>query len=100
MKPVYEIVRQDDEHLDKAKIRVENIDGPVLLISGASDNKWPSTEMSNLIIERLKTHDFPYFYEHITVKGGHEAPEKHFDAISNFLDRYFKPGKASGCLRM
>jgi dienelactone hydrolase len=98
-KRLFEIARQDDAQIEKAKIHVEDINGPVLLISGASDHKWPSTKMANLIIERLKAHDFPYFYEHITVKGGHEAPEKHFDAIRNFLDRYFKSGNGSGCAR-
>lgn len=99
LKPIYEIVRQDDDWLNKVKIRVEDIKGPILLVSGASDDKWPSTKMSNLIMERLKEHNFRYFYAHITVKGGHEAPEKHFDAIRNFLGRYFKSETVSGCAR-
>lgn len=35
-------------------IAVENINGPVLLISGGDDNMWPSQIMSELIMERLE----------------------------------------------
>lgn len=97
LKPIYDLVRQDDERLNDAKIHVEDINGPILLISGASDDTWPSTTMANFIVERLKSHDFPHYFEHMTVKGGHEAAERHFDAVRHFLGRYFKTGTASGC---
>ena len=99
LKPIYEIVREDDNQLNKAKIHVEGINGPILLVSGVSDDKWASSKMSNLIMERLEANEFPFYYEHITVKGGHEAPEQHFDAIRNFLGKYFKSGADSGCPR-
>lgn len=44
----------------KATIRVENINGPILLISGFRDQWWPCTKMSLLIMDRLRNHQFPY----------------------------------------
>lgn len=42
-------------------ISVENINGPVLLISGGDDNMWPSQIMSDLIMERLERKKHRYF---------------------------------------
>src|SRR5271154_5840606 len=44
------------EAVDRAAIPVENIRGPLLLISGGDDHLWPATEMSEAIIARLKRH--------------------------------------------
>jgi dienelactone hydrolase len=49
-----------------AVIPVEKINGPVLLLSGADDLLWPSAEMGNAIIARLKANDFAYRFEHVT----------------------------------
>ncbi len=46
-------------------IRVENIRGPVLLISSRSDNLWPSSQMADAVAARLKEHDFIYPVENI-----------------------------------
>jgi dienelactone hydrolase len=41
-------------------IPVENIRGPVLLISSKADNLWPSSEMADAVEARLKDHGFAY----------------------------------------
>ena len=53
-----------------AVIRVENITGPVLLISSKMDNMWPSELASGQIMARLQAHDFPYPYQHLSYDYG------------------------------
>jgi dienelactone hydrolase len=44
------------EAVERAAISVENIRGPLLLISGGDDHLWPAAEMSEAIVARLKRH--------------------------------------------
>ncbi|KZN25790.1 hypothetical protein A4G99_05005 [Haladaptatus sp. R4] len=53
-----------DERLDEATIEVENIEGPVTLISGGSDEVWPSAMLADRVAERLERHDHPCTVEH------------------------------------
>jgi dienelactone hydrolase len=48
-----------------AEIPVENIHGPVLLISSKSDNLWPSSQMSDAVEARLNAHGFRYEIENV-----------------------------------
>ena len=41
-------------YANRASIRVENINGPVLMISGVDDKVWPSTGLTEFAVERLK----------------------------------------------
>lgn len=57
---------------EQAEIAVENINGPILLISGGDDQLWPADLLSEKVIARLKRHKHPYFYKHINYpKAGH-----------------------------
>ncbi|WP_458207679.1 acyl-CoA thioester hydrolase/BAAT C-terminal domain-containing protein [Haladaptatus sp. NG-SE-30] len=56
--------RSTAEEKERATIEVENIDGPVLLVPGGRDTVWPSTELSNRVIDRLERHDHPWSFEH------------------------------------
>lgn len=49
----------------RAEIAVEDIQGPILLISGGDDQLWPSDVLSEKVISRLKEHNHSYRYEHI-----------------------------------
>jgi acetyl esterase/lipase len=42
-----------------AEIPVENIHGPVLLLSGKDDQIWPSSLMAARLLERLRRHGHP-----------------------------------------
>jgi len=42
--------------VERAAIPVEDIRGPILLISGGDDHLWPAAEMSEAIVARLKRH--------------------------------------------
>ncbi|NGM69520.1 alpha/beta fold hydrolase [Natronolimnobius sp. AArcel1] len=56
----------------RAEIPVEDIDGPVLLISGEQDTIWPSTRMAECAVERLEKHEHPWQFEHCSFpEAGH-----------------------------
>lgn len=51
-------------NVESAAIKVEKIKGPILLLSGKDDKVWPSTQMANMIEERLKE-----FNRHINLQN-------------------------------
>lgn len=48
-----------NEVLEQVLVRVEDIDGPVLLIAGADDRQWPSAPVAALTIDRLERRGHP-----------------------------------------
>lgn len=63
----------DDSAVKEASISVENIKGPILLISGDDDQLSPSTLMSEMIMDRLREHEHPFPYKHLRYKGAGHA---------------------------
>jgi hypothetical protein len=58
-----------------AEIPVEDIHGPVLLLSGKDDLKWPSSLMATRLMERLRRRGHPYADQHLSYDGaGHWIP--------------------------
>jgi dienelactone hydrolase len=53
------------EAVERAAIQVENIRGPILLISGGDDHLWPAAEMSKAIVARLQRHGSTQAAEHL-----------------------------------
>jgi dienelactone hydrolase len=51
--------------IDQAAISVENMRGPLLLVSGGDDHLWPAAEMSEAILARLKNKNFAHAAEHL-----------------------------------
>ena len=74
---------------EKAVIKVEKINGPILLLSATKDDHIPSVEMCDKMIARLKAYKFKYANKHIVIDGGHGEPQKHFDLIFKFLETNF-----------
>ena len=63
---------KDQEAVEAARIPVEKINGPILLVSGTDDQLWPSTLMAETIMQQLQASGFDYPYKHIAIKGaGH-----------------------------
>lgn len=85
----FEAMLQDTAAERKALIRVEKINGSVLLLSAESDEFCPSTPMCDKMISRLKQYNFPQHSEHVAYPGGHAEPLKHFSKVFEFLERYF-----------
>jgi dienelactone hydrolase len=59
------IEQADSATLAAATIPVERIAGPIFLLSGRDDNLWPSTLLSERVIERLEANDFAHPHEHV-----------------------------------
>ena len=58
------IEQASPETIAAATIPVEEINGPILLLSGRDDNLWPSTELSERIVARLAEQGFGHPVEH------------------------------------
>jgi len=86
----FDTMLKDTVAVEKALIKVEEINGPILLMSATKDEMWGSTPMAEAIVARLKAKHFNYYYEHIAIEGGHTEPLKHFDKIFEFLMKHFE----------
>lgn len=68
----YAAALQDSASVAEAVIPVERIQCPVLLISGADDQMWPSAEMGQMVMDRLDKHGASFSHEHLVYEGaGH-----------------------------
>lgn len=97
LRGAFENMMKNTQAMQTSAIRVENISGPVLLISGTQDEQWPSMEMSEAMISRLKDKDFPHSNLHIPLEGGHNEHHDNFDKVIMFLNREFRT--QPGCVR-
>ncbi|GHH46349.1 acyl-CoA thioesterase/bile acid-CoA:amino acid N-acyltransferase family protein [Lentzea cavernae] len=62
----------EDGIAEDAEIPVERIAGGVLLISSGQDDGWPSTELSDVAMRRLKDHEHTFPHEHVVYpEAGH-----------------------------
>lgn len=89
LRSTFETMLKDKKAEKKALIKVEKINGPVLLMSATKDEIAPTTLMSEKMISRLKRKKFKNHYEHIAIEGSHMQPLKHFDKVYDFLETYF-----------
>lgn len=83
----YEIAMQNQQAYQQALIPVQQMQADVLLISGTADELWPSSEMSDRIIQRLQQHQYPHRYQHMKIAGaGHGGLARQYqDEIIVFL---------------
>lgn len=84
--PLYLINLADPVAVAEAAIPVENIAGPVLLISGQDDSMWPSTLMADMVMERLRVHGHPYHDRHLSYAGaGHPLRAPYLPTTVTFV---------------
>lgn len=63
---------QDADAVERARIRVERIAGPVLLLSASDDGSWPSSLYGRMVAGRLAAHGHRWPVEHLDFDGaGH-----------------------------
>ena len=63
---------QKTDFIEQAAIKVEKINGPVLLFSGRDDQVWPSSIMADMIEKRLEANSFKYSFQNIKYENaGH-----------------------------
>ncbi|MCQ9426238.1 acyl-CoA thioesterase/BAAT N-terminal domain-containing protein [Pseudomonas sp. LJDD11] len=62
----------DPEAVERARIKVENIKGPVILLSAGDDAAWPSDLFSRMVSERLEQHHHGWPVQHLDFpQAGH-----------------------------
>ena len=72
MKPIFDDALAKVDARPETEIPVERIHGPVLLISGRDDQLWPSTQMADRVMARLKRAKFRHDFAHLAYEGaGH-----------------------------
>ncbi len=64
--PMFRAAMKHGEAMAAAEIPVERIRGPVLLISAKDDAIWPSTDLAEIAVARLRAHGHPYPVEHLS----------------------------------
>jgi dienelactone hydrolase len=60
---VYRLSLEQAEAVSKAAIKVEKINGPILLLAGKEDMMWPSDLMCKMIIKRLDENKYTHWYK-------------------------------------
>ncbi|QSX41751.1 acyl-CoA thioester hydrolase/BAAT C-terminal domain-containing protein [Shewanella cyperi] len=86
----FNVALENQENVNKALFKFENINGPLLMISAENDQIWPSYQMSKDIEVYLKDKKFKYPVTHNSYKTGHgfskeTAPEIKDSIINHFL---------------
>jgi dienelactone hydrolase len=68
----FQSIMRGVDHVAAARIPVERIGGPVLLISGTDDGFWPSTHYAERVTDTLHAHAHAWPVEHVVgVGAGH-----------------------------
>jgi hypothetical protein len=89
--PMFVQALRNSRRVKEATIPVERIQGPILLASFTRDEVWPSTLMSERIMQRLRDSGFRFHFEHAAYDAAHcnwsiEPCRKH---ILDFLRERF-----------
>ncbi len=72
------------EAVEKASIKVEDINGPILLFSGKDDKVWPSTLMADKIEARLGENNFKHGFQSIKYDNSGHLISSHPDINSDY----------------
>ena len=88
---MFEKALKNTQRVNMSEIPVEKIQGPILLVSFTRDQVWPSTFMSEQIMNRLRDNKFHFHYEHAAYDGGHSewSVEPRRTKILTFLREQF-----------
>lgn len=89
LRTTFEIMLKDTIAVEKAAIKIEKINGPVLLMSATKDEICPSTPMCEKMMQRFKSKKFKHNLTHIPYEGEHTEPLKHFNDVFTFLEKNF-----------
>ena len=76
LRPMYEQSFAHKDLVENARIPIEKINGPILILSGELDSMWPSSTMGNKIVATLKSKNFPHSFHHESyADAGHTLNE-------------------------
>ncbi len=72
------LANADQSTIDAATFAVENVDGPILCVSGSSDGVWPSARLSAFAVDRLAASGATDRIAHRSFQdAGHDIPIPH-----------------------
>lgn len=86
LRNLHEVSLQANAGHEAAMIQVENMQGALLLISAKRDRLWPSTLMSDQVMNRLDEKGFPYAHEHLALDTGHNGTIMNRDVWRQIFD--------------
>jgi len=72
------------DFVKQAAIKVEKINGPILLFSGNDDKVWPSSQMADMIEQRLKENKFQHYFRNIKYENAGHLISSNPEETSNF----------------
>ncbi len=72
------------DFVKQASIKVEKINGPILLFSGNEDKVWPSSMMADMIEQRLKENNFEHSFQNIKYENAGHLISNNPEENSNF----------------
>lgn len=75
------------EEVEQATIKVEKINGPILLLSGKSDGVWPSAEMANMIEKRIDQSSFKFAFQNMQFENAGHLISRNPDSDSDTSER-------------
>lgn len=82
------------DFVDKASIKVEKINGPILIFSGKEDKVWPSSLMADMIENRLGAFGFKHSFQNVKYElAGHSISSNPDDKSSYRIGRIKIDGK-------
>jgi pimeloyl-ACP methyl ester carboxylesterase len=64
LRPYHEAFLADPATIRPAEIPVEQVKGPILMISGEADEMWPATDLAQIAERRAADRGFPYQLTH------------------------------------
>jgi esterase/lipase len=70
---MHQLALQNTSAVKAATTQVEKINGPIMFLSAKHDQWWPSTQMSQAAMARLREHHFAHPYTHIVWNWKHEV---------------------------
>ncbi|WP_101297268.1 acyl-CoA thioesterase/bile acid-CoA:amino acid N-acyltransferase family protein [Halegenticoccus soli] len=78
-----------DDELAAATIPVEEAEAPILLVSATDDRRWPSTALSDRVVDRLDARGYPHGYRHDSHDGaGHYVRFPYLPTAGTAKDAY------------
>jgi esterase/lipase len=96
----YEEMLTNISAVELAAIKVENINGGIFLVSGKNDDLWPSTAMSEMMMERLELNNFSHHFEHIEFDGDHYSWGPSMVKVDDFLSKNIMSKNNSNCKQL
>jgi len=82
------LAQASEETIEAATIPVENIDGPVMLVSGGDDKLWNAERYQSIAADRLSEHDHPNFDHLVYEDAGHGILPPYY-SVQGSLDSQF-----------